>query len=337
MRIIRRYYLHHVLFWLLLLVGWHYFRFQDYPPKNALWISLLKVADLAMLVYSTNYLLIPYFLYKKKYWLFGMFFLIMIVTSSVFKLYLLSHLLNNPGVFSIAGGLKARVYDNVLPHILLVSTGAAFKLLLDQERSQQMMAELVREKANAELDFLKSQINPHFVFNSLNAVYFLITKENTEARKTLLEFSDLLRYQLYDCNAPAIEIEKEINFLKNYIRLQELRKDESYKVSFLIGEDVKGFAIAPLLLVPFVENAFKHISHHTDKSNFVDVAINYSAGKMIFSVRNARDLNQRVTEPIGGIGLQNVKRRLQLLYNKKYDLLIKETDSVFAIELTLEV
>ena len=131
------------------------------------------------------------------------------------------------------------------------------------------MAELAKEKAEAELNFLKSQINPHFLFNSLNSVYFLIDKSNPDARQALHKFSDMLRYQLYEANGEKIPIEKEINYLQDYVHLQQLRKDENYKVQFNCSPDVKNFSIEPLLLIPFVENAFKHISHKTDGSNFV--------------------------------------------------------------------
>lgn len=337
MSFIRKYYLHHFVFWLLLFAAWHFFRYQDYPKDNGLWISLVKVADLALLVYTTNYLLIPILLYRKKYWLFGTIFLLMVVASSIFKMYVLGHLMHNPRMFSLAGGLKGRIYDNVLPHILLVSTGAAFKLLLDQVKSQRRMAELAKEKANAELGFLKSQINPHFLFNSLNAVYFLIDKENAEARKTLLQFSDLLRYQLYDCNADKIEVEKEVNFLRDYMRLQQLRKDNTYKVSFTVGEEVKGFYITPLLLIPFVENAFKHISHNAGMRNFVEVALNRRNGQMVFSVLNSKENHRQNNDPVGGIGLNNVKRRLELLYPDRHILSVKETADTFSIELTVKI
>ncbi len=337
MSIVRKYRLHHLLFWLLLFAAWHFFRYQDYPKNTALWMSLIKVADLALLVYIANYVLIPKLLYKKRYWLFGTIFLLMIVTSSVIKMYVLGLLMNNPRMFSLAGGLKGRIYDNVLPHILLVCTGAAFKLMLDQTRIQRRMADLAKEKADAELNFLKSQINPHFLFNSLNSVYFLIDKENAEARKTLLQFSDLLRYQLYDCNADRIEIEKEVAFLKDYIHLQELRKDKQYRVSVNVGEEVKGFYISPLLLIPFVENAFKHISHHNDQNNFVEVSLNRTNGTLEFLVTNSKEERQYRTEPAGGIGLNNVKRRLELLYPDKHALVVKDTDTTFSIELNLKL
>lgn len=335
MHFIRKYRLYHLLFWLALFAGWHYFRYQDYRVPQPWIITFIKVLDLAILVYITNYLLIPFLLYRKKYWQFAVCFLVMVVASSIIKMYLLGKIMNIPAMYSLHGNLKGRIYDNVLPHLLLVCTGAAFKLMLDQFRSQKRMAELAREKSEAELNFLKSQINPHFLFNSLNSVYFLIDKENTEARKTLLQFSDLLRYQLYDCSANSVGIEKEVAFLKDYIRLQELRKDKQYKVSLQVSEEVNGFQISPLLLIPFVENAFKHISHHADRPNFVEVSLNRSNGSLAFSVRNSKEVNERNTDPAGGIGLVNVKRRLELLYPGKHQLHIKNSNEEFSVALAL--
>jgi len=232
--------------------------------------------------------------------------------------------------------MKARIYDNILPHFLLVSTAAAIKLLVDYARAQRRIGELAKEKAETELQFLRSQINPHILFNSLNAIYFLIDRENTKARDTLLQFSDLLRYQLYDCNQPSIAIEKEIAYLHNYVGLQQLRRDEHYEVKMEAGDEVKGFSIAPLLLLPLVENAFKHISHHMEKTNFVHIRLSAQACNFTLQVINSKDPSPTKNQP-GGIGLPNVKRRLELLYPGKHELEINEEKNVYSIRLQLNL
>jgi two-component system, LytTR family, sensor kinase len=330
-----RYKLHHLLVWTIVFLGWHFFRYQDYRV-NGWWITFVKVADLALLVYITNYLLIPYLLYKKRYILFGALFIVLVFTFSIIKMYIEISLMQLP-MFNIWDRFKVRVYDNVIPHILLVSTGAAFKLLADYARSQRRLGDMAKEKAETELNFLKSQINPHFLFNSLNTVYFLIDKQNAEARKTLLQFSDLLRYQLYDCNSTTIEIEKEVSYLEDYIRLQRLRQDKQYEVEVKIGPELKGFRITPLILIPFVENAFKHISHHHNARNFIEVNLSRSNGTFTFEVENSKDDHQRSTEPKGGIGLTNVKRRLELLYPGKHELEIQNTPGKFKVALNLSL
>ena len=195
--IIIKYKLHHIILWALLYAGWHYFRYQDYPANSAGWITFIKVADLALMVYITNYLLIPYLLYRKKYLAFTIVFIAMVFCCSILKMYIEEKVFGAPGFFDLNTRFKARIYDNIIPHFLLVSTGAAFKLLIDYAKSQRRLGDMSKEKAETELQFLKSQINPHFLFNSLNSIYFLIDKQNTEARQTLLQFSDLLRYQFY--------------------------------------------------------------------------------------------------------------------------------------------
>src|SRR6185295_11244087 len=229
-----RYKLQHVCFWLLLYGAWYYFRYQDYSSRAlAARITLLKVADLAFMVYVTNYLLIPQLLYKKKYFLFGITFIAFVFGSSIGKMWIEGQMMHNPQLFAIFNRhFKVRFYDNVIPHFLLVITGASFKLLIDYARSQRRLGEMAKEKAEAELNFLKSQINPHFLFNSLNSVYFLIDKENLAARNALHKFSDMLRYQLYEVKGTKIPIEKELSYLKDYVDLQKLRKDENYSVEF---------------------------------------------------------------------------------------------------------
>lgn len=333
-----KYKLHHFFFWMLIFGLWYFFRYQDYPSESlAMKITLLKVADLAFMVYVTNYLLIPYLFYRKKYFLFGLVFIVFVFASSVFKMYIEGQLTHSPQTFNLFDRFKVRFYDNVIPHYLLVSTGAAFKLLIDYARVQRRLGEMAKEKAEAELNFLKSQINPHFLFNSLNSVYFLIEKENVPAREALHKFSDMLRYQLYECGDNKIAIEKEISYLQDYVDLQKLRRGEGDDVQFHYSPNVKGFLIEPFLLMPFVENSFKHLSHFSNgKKNLVKIEADRVNGEFHFNVCNTVEYTSTKT-PAGGIGLKNVKRRLELLYPNKHVLEIKEQNNLFDIRLKLKI
>ena len=327
-----KYKLHHLVLWMLVAGIWYFLRYQDYPTQQiAIEVTLVKVIDLALMIYLTNYLLLPKLFYKKHYALFALAFIAMILVSSIGKMTIIGQVLD------ISGNWKPRIYDNVIPHIFLVIAGGTLKIMYDYTKMQQSLAELAKEKSEAELNFLKSQVNPHFLFNSLNAVYFLINKENAEARNALHKFSDMLRYQLYEMKGEMIAVEKEIGYLQDYVALQQLRKDEKYDVRFYCTPDVKGFSIAPLLLIPFVENAFKHISHSSEKKNFVKVDLSRLNGTLFFSVENSKDNNQKITEEHGGIGLINVKRRLDLIYPGKHHLDITEKNELYKIELKIEV
>lgn len=337
MRGLIKYKLHHVFFWMLVFGFWYFLRYQDYTvPGRAFLITLIKVIDLAVMVYITNYILLPQLFYKKKYGWFVLAFFLLVISSSVLKMNILGRIMDAPQLYSLSSGLKQRIYDNVIPHFFLVIAGAAIKLMFDYSRLQQKMAETAKEKAEAELNFLKSQINPHFLFNSLNSVYFLIDKNNVEARESLHKFSDMLRYQLYEVNGTKIPVEREISYLKDYVDLQKLRKDEHYTVSFNHSPDVRGFSIEPLLLIPFVENAFKHVSSHADKDNFVKLKLTRNNGQFIFSTENSKD-REKTTNTYSGIGLNNVKRRLELLYPGRHELTIRDESDVYKVDLKLRI
>lgn len=332
-----KYRMHHVLFWLMVTGIWFFLRMDDYSRQSmALKVTVIKVFDLALMIYVTNFLLIPKLLYKKRYFWFALTFIVMVLSSSIAKMNILGHLTNNPALYDWTGDIKKRLYDNILPHFFLVIAGAAVRLMFDYNKLQRRMAETAKEKAEAELNFLKSQINPHFVFNSLNSVYFLINKDNPEARNALHKFSEMLRYQLYEMSGGKVPVEKEVRYLKDYMDLQQLRKDEKYSVDFHCDASVKGFSIEPLLLIPLVENAFKHISHHNDKLNFVQVNMNRENGHFSFTIQNSKEY-QPATEGHGGIGLQNVKRRLELLYPGRHNLDIKETADRFTVNLNIQL
>lgn len=360
---ILRWKLHHLLFWVTLLGVWYFFRYEDYSSAQlAFKVTFLKVADLAFMVYITNYLLIPGLLYKKRYFLFGLVWIVFIFCSSWGKIYIEGQLVHHPELFDLSHHFKTRFYDNTIPHILLVSTGAAFKLILDYVSAQKRMAEMAKENAAAELNFLKSQINPHFVFNSLNSVYFLIDKQNREARDSLQKFSDMLRYQLYECSGHQVDIEKEIDYLNDYIDLQRIRRDENCIIDLHLASGLKGFQIAPLLLIPFVENAFKHLSHYPHDKNRIAIHLGKENGSMTFAVSNTRE--EKAAEPaqldsrgigggnpgrgsgdpagggpgnVGGIGLPNVRRRLELLYPGRHSLVINKSPDRFDIFLKLDI
>jgi len=333
-----KYKLHHLFIWMLVFGIWFFLRYEGYALEStAFKVTLVKVTDLALMVYLTNYLLIPKLLYKSRYFWFGLSFIAMILISSIVKMNILAHVMNAPQLLDLSGNLKTRIYDNIIPHFFLVMAGAAFKLMFDYTKMQQHMVEMAREKAEAELNFLKSQINPHFLFNSLNSVYFLIDKNNVEARGALHKFSDMLRYQLYEMNDDRVSVEKEIQYLEDYIDLQKLRKDDNYLIEFNCSPDVKGFSIEPLLLIPFVENAFKHISHHKDQVNFIKLYFTMAKGEFNFRIENSKEAVEKITEKHSGIGLANVKRRLALLYPDKHRLKISNGIDIFSVALELKI
>jgi LytS/YehU family sensor histidine kinase len=184
-----------------------------------------------------------------------------------------------------------------------------------------------------ELKYLRSQLNPHFLFNSLNTVYGYIDMGNFRARDMMVQFSDLLRYNLYEADVDVIELEKEVKYLQNYVALQKARSNDNMRVALKAKYQNGGVKIAPLIFMAFVENAFKYASRDDNAVNSINIGLVEKDGRVDFTCDNTCD-DMEATE-IGGIGLNNVTRRLELMYKDKYNLSIKKEQNIFQVHLTL--
>jgi LytS/YehU family sensor histidine kinase len=223
-------------------------------------------------------------------------------------------------------------FVNIFIWVLILVTA---KLIWDKIQNRRYTQSIEKEKVIAELNFLKAQVNPHFLFNSLNSVYGYIDKNNKTARNLLLQFSEMLRYQLYDCNADRVSISKEIAYLHNYTLLQQHRKEESLVVQFNADDDWGEFEVAPLVLIVFVENAFKYVSNFEDRENKIIISLHHQKNKLDFYVFNTTENSHKNSN--GGIGLTNVKRRLDILYPQKHDLVIRKGNDSFSVQLQIDL
>jgi LytS/YehU family sensor histidine kinase len=183
-----------------------------------------------------------------------------------------------------------------------------------------------------ELKYLRSQINPHFLFNGLNTVYGYIDMNNNLARNMMVQFSDLLRYNLYEADVEKIELEKEIKYLQDYVALQKARSNDNVRVTLKVNYENGSVKIAPLIFMAFVENAFKYASRSDKSNNTISIGLNEKAGRIDFICDNSFDETE--TEA-GGIGLNNAARRLELLYKDRYTLDIEKENNIFQVHLTL--
>ncbi len=185
------------------------------------------------------------------------------------------------------------------------------------------------------LDLLKNQINPHFLFNALNTIYYKIDRSNQTARETLQRFSKMLRFQLYECDKPYIAIEHELSFLSSYIDLQKERLNDNYHIVCKGFDEVTNLMISPFLLMPLIENCFKHISDSVDKENNIFIECRKESNTFLLTTSNT--VNQQAGEKKMGIGLENTQKRLKLVYPKKHELITTRTADTFELTLKLEL
>jgi len=204
-------------------------------------------------------------------------------------------------------------------------------------KEQKQKIELIKQKKESEMALLRSQINPHFLFNTLNNIYSLVYSKSADAHKAVMKLSELMRYSLYKSNEEKVPLESEINYLLTYINLELLRIKDKGFIEKKIRGDFKGIEIAPLLLLPFVENAFKHC----DKNSIAPVirlSIFLTENTLDFSIQNKIEkIRKNMHAESGGIGLANVKKRLGLQYPGKHELDISTTDADFKVHLKIQL
>lgn len=201
--------------------------------------------------------------------------------------------------------------------------------------AQKQKAELINQNQASELALLRSQINPHFLFNTLNNIYSLVYKKSDNAPEAVMKLSSIMRYMLYDAIEDKVLLEKEIEYLKSFIELQELRLMNKNFVSFDIHGKLEGRTIAPMILMPFIENAFKHGSKQV-KSPGIIVDLTIKEHLIIFKVANYLAKSSTEKDEAGGIGVHNINRRLELIYPDKHRLEIKKTLDMFQIQLEID-
>jgi two-component system, LytTR family, sensor kinase len=331
-----RYKVDHIIFWTVT-VAFHMFTRTELIREQGADQFVLEVVVrnglLAILIYFNWLVLVPKFAQQKQIvaYIVSLLFAIILyaLSKNAHDVYLNGYLLGQDE--------KKDFFYNTYYNFSIGLFYLAFHVALQLSKEWYFQRELIRklevEKLTSELEYLKAQINPHFVFNSINTIYFQIDRQNIPARESLSAFSEMLRYQLYECNGAEIPIEKEILYLKNYVALQRMRKDENYNISFVVGEAVKGFNISPLLFIPFVENAFKHVSHHPQR-NEVRIRIEKQQNKIAFSVFNTKE-DKTNSDGHTGIGLKNVQRRLELLYKDRHELVINNKPDSYEVNLSL--
>jgi LytS/YehU family sensor histidine kinase len=198
---------------------------------------------------------------------------------------------------------------------------------------------LAREKLEAELNFLKSQVHPHFLFNTLNNLYALTLKKSNKSPDVVLKLSEMLDYMLYQCNEDKISLDKEIKLIENYISLEQLRFSNNVELTFDVEGKTANISIAPMILFPLVENCFKHGISIDTKKGWIKIELSVNQDELTFEVSNSKPPQtiKKQEEVSKGIGLKNVKKRLELIYPDKHKLDIAEKENSFECKLILEL
>lgn len=349
-----RYKLYHLPFWFLYhYLWWAVSMGNAFKPASSLIVLPYAIKFSfyfifqALAVYFNLYYLIPRYLEKSRFATYVGLLLLTMVATTLFIIsgYYFSSYISGTSLAELYGGGNEaecfyRFLNNALPSTVASMTLAmSIKLAKNWIQTQRQQQALEKEKLETELKFLKNQFNPHFLFNTINSIFFLIHKNPDMASDALAKFSELLRYQLYECNDLQIPLHNEITYIENFIGLEKLRQNDNIDITLdLDRRDAHLWGIAPFLLMIFVENAFKHVSKHSSEPNWIRIKLRLDDGKLNFGVSNSTSLfTTRDVIYYGGIGLKNVRRRLDLIYPEQYDIQIKEGSNRFEVRLSLSL
>ena len=333
----------HFLFWVAV---WFFFvYFFSYNSNNTnyvTWFSSFLLPITMVTTYFVIYYLIPKYLLTKKYKYFALYS----AYTLVFSTYLILVAIFGSFVFLSNMEIKnmppmSRNYVFVLILVYLVVFIVSFISLLshnfktqtENKELQNKILETQLQIKSQELNYLKKQIHPHFLFNTLNTIYGFALKQSKDTPEIILKLSNLLDYILYQVDKPKVNLKEEILHIKEYIELERIRFQDTLKVSFTSNNIPDDKQIAPMLLIPFIENAFKHGSL-IDGFLKVDIKVLLVEDRLQFEIKNTY-LNDEILSNKEGIGLENIKKRLKLLYKNNHELQIKNSDNLYIVNLTI--
>ncbi len=332
---------YHLLFWgvyfMINFVRWgSYFNDYVYSLKS----NLVEFTIHIILTYFHTYYLLPKFALKKKYTTYFISIILSLAAVYVARTEL-NLLLVSSNIWPEAiGTQKAFSFNHILAvtigEIYVVALVTAIKLAIDWISERKKNESLKQLQLQTELKYLKSQIQPHFFFNTLNNLYYLTIEKSEKAPDVVLKLSEIMQYVLYDVKEPEIGLLSEINYIQSYLELERLRHGDKVTSEIEIKGNIDDIAIPPLLLLPFIENCFKHGSKNNDAVSLDIHFENIKDEQLLFCAKNNFNVNNVATKK-QGIGIENVRRRLELLYKNKYSLETKIIDNTFNVLLKIPI
>lgn len=335
-----RYRIHrHVFFTVGLLFLFYISSFNNDQEEVGRFSRIVLVYIVFLCMFYTNiYLLVPRLFFKAKYLLYLLCLIAVVLTGINILSFILINFFEIPEEIKRAHRPIKNMFDGIMISIPIIMVTTTVKLLQQWVKDNERISELKNLTLNMELNELKNQINPHFLFNMLNNVKALIRKDPEKATTIIIKLSEFLRYQLYENNEDQTSINSEINFISNFLNLEKIRRD-NFKFDIEFESEQRKFFhvfIPPNLFTTFVENAVKHSSFITDKEVFIRIILKIENNKLHFICINSKPVeNLNQNKEYSGLGLVNIRRRLELLYEDKHSLQIESTDELYKIKLII--
>lgn len=325
----------HVFIWIAFTAFLVLIDTREYGIGHVVLKHVVNVLFYALIVYFNLYFLIPYYLTQRTFLRYVLFLALSVVIVTPIKAIVFYFLFTDSPAYREYVTFHSQY---IFMLMFLVAAGSTVtKIINDWMRHQRDRKELETQNMQSELKFLRSQINPHFLFNTLNSLYALTLKKSDKAPEIVIKLSEIMRYMLYECNERLVPLYKEVQYIRNYVDLEKLRQGQKVRIDFHVQGTIGNQMIAPLIFTPFLENSFKHGVNQIAEG-FVEILLEVQENHVILQMENSKPTVQASQLPrrkSGGIGLVNVRRRLDLLYPDSYTLKISDNPDKYKVYLSL--
>jgi two-component system sensor histidine kinase AlgZ len=331
----------HLMFWGIYLsfIVYQIIFFQrerGYDWNRAVTFLSIQLSFTLAIAYLNYFIFLPRFLHHKNIWRYLTEFLVPFTILIIARVYLQRYMME---------GSPREAYFNSNMYVVQVIAVTLFivffvgmlRFAVDWFELEAKKKEIENEKLVAELNFLKAQINPHFLFNTLNNLYYLAYSKSENTTEVIAKLSQMMRYMIYDSNHPKVLLNKEIEYMQSYISLERMRLNNQIPIEFDIQGNIENVWITPLIFITFLENAFKHGVSNNNPKAWVKIAIQLKGKECVYTVENSKSSVSENTNEKSGIGLQNVKRRLELSYPEQYSLIMEDKPDVYFVQLNLSL
>jgi two-component system, LytTR family, sensor kinase len=330
--------IYHISFWFTLLCILTFWEMQT--SEGSFWHSfsneVINVLFYVLIYYINSEYLIPQYLAKNKLWSYLGLLIASAFILTPIKVFILFQKFSNFPIDQVH--IQEHQSSYYLLSLFTAGVSTIVKITSDWAKQTRVQQELETRTMQTELNFLKSQINPHFLFNTLNSLYALTLKKSDAAPEVVIKLSEMMRYMLYECNEPLVPLSKEVAYIGNYLDLEKLRH-KNMDIKFEVEGVMNDMNVAPLIFIAFIENAFKHGASNAIAPGFVQIHILIENNEVNMYVENSKAEKQPMMEHkrSGGIGLVNVKRRLDILYPKLYQLDIYDNPNTYGVNLWIKL
>ena len=327
----------HVGFWILYFLLITLLISNYLPFDQALARILLNGVVMVFAFYFNALVLVNRLLESKKYVVYVTSALFLVLVTGVFRFLLLKNFERAELSFAIPEQTEKLVVFSFLNQLVIVVVSTIFQLLQNRVRRDRQRQQLQNMQSEAQLSFLKAQINPHFLFNTLNNIYALSVIRSEKTPAMILKLSELLRYVIYDGREKRVLLEQEINHIKKFIELFQMKSENELNITMQVEGSPNGLRIEPMILIPIVENCFKHTDFDTNAGAYIKIILVIHNKSIKFITLNTKDESDLQKDKTGGVGLENIKKRLHLNYFNNYELIIQNKKQIFEVNLSMEL